>query len=124
MVLDRGVAKRGGPAQSPLHMARLFTPATGNDPHRVMDLPNRACPECVPDCDDVACVGDFEDRCTDQCVIVACDDPEHGDTPCSEDICESACVDPKHCLLVSLLSRRTLMTLDTQSSACAPTNSL
>ncbi|KAH9066869.1 hypothetical protein EDB87DRAFT_1721045 [Lactarius vividus] len=78
-------------------MARLFTLATTNDPHRIMDIENRACPECVPDCDDVACVGD--DRCTEQCIIVACDDPEHGDTPCSEDICESACVDPKHCFL-------------------------
>lgn len=102
-------------------MARLFAPAAGKDSHRIMDLASPTCSECVLDCDDVACV---DDRCTDQCIIVACDDPEHGDAPCSKDICESACVDPKHCSLVSLLSKPTLMTLDTHSSACAPTNSL
>jgi hypothetical protein len=74
-----------------LHMARL-------DSHRIMDLSNSTCSECVIDCDDLACV---DDRCTNQCIIVACDDPEHADTPCSEEICESACVDPKHCFLVS-----------------------
>src|ERR1700761_4880627 len=102
-------------------MARLFTPAVGNDSHRIMDLSNRTCSECVVDCDDVACV---DDRCTDQCIIVACDDPEHGDTPCSEEICESACVDPKHCFVVSLLSKCIFMILDTHSSACTPTNTL
>ena len=90
------------PSRPPLHMARLFTPPTCNDSHLIMDLSNSTCSECVLDCDDATCV---DDRCTDQCVIVACDDPEHADTPCSEDICESACVDPKHCFLVSFLSR-------------------
>lgn len=95
-------------------MARL-------DSHRIMDLSNSTCSECVLDCDDLACV---DDRCTDKCIIVACHDPEHADTPCSEEICESACVDPKHCFLVSILSTLTLMTLYIHSSACTSTNSL
>lgn len=77
-------------------MARLFTPAASNDSHRTMDLSNSTCSECVLDCDDEACV---DDRCTEQCIIVACDDPEHADAPCSKEICESACADPKHCFL-------------------------
>ena len=77
-------------------MARLI-------PHspRILDVPNPTCSECVVDCNDAACVAKIDDRCTDQCVIVPCDNPEHGNTQCPEGNCESTCGVPDDCPLVS-----------------------
>ncbi|KAI0289558.1 hypothetical protein BC826DRAFT_1030989, partial [Russula brevipes] len=79
-------------------MARLFLPHSPHSP-RILDLSSRACTECVVDCDDSACKAGIDDRCTDQCVIVPCDNPEHDDAQCSEGTCEPTCGVPDNCLL-------------------------
>ena len=51
------------------------------------------CPYCVKDCEDATCPEGVKEQCTDQCVVVACDDPNHNtvfypdrcDDPCSLD---------------------------------------
>jgi len=91
-------------------MARLFPPSS--HPHLFLDLSNRACSECVVDCDDDACMTEIDDRCTDQCVIVPCDDPEHGDVQCPEGKCESTCAIPESCPLVSASLYNFLTTSD------------
>ena len=88
----------------PYAMARLFPPSP--NPHLFPDVPNRACPECIVDCDDDACTAKIDDHCTEQCrgVIVPCDDPEHRDIPCPEGKCESSTCDiPDNCSLVSTI---------------------
>jgi len=94
-------------------MARLFP--SSPHPHLIPDVPNRACPECVVDCDDDACTAKIDDQCTEQCrgVIVPCDDPEHGDIQCPEGKCESsACDIPDNCSLVSTFHEISLTTSD------------
>ena len=88
----------------PYAMARLFPPSS--HPHLILDVSNRACAECVVDCDDAACKAQIDDRCTEQCrgVIVPCDDPEHDDMQCPEGKCESSTCDiPDDCSLVSTI---------------------
>lgn len=80
-------------------MARLFPPHL--HPHHILEIPNRACSECVVDCDDASCVAGIDDRCTDQCVIVPCDNPQHGGIQCPEGNCGSTCEVPDNCPLVS-----------------------
>ena len=67
----------------------------------IPEVANIACSECVVDCNDAACLAEISDRCTEQCVIVPCDNPEHGDIQCPEGSCESPCVAPDVCPLVS-----------------------
>ena len=76
--------------------------------HCVMDAATSACSECVLECNNAACIGDIDGRCTDQCVIVACD----GDIQCSEGSCESTCEDPNNCPLVRHLSYNPCTTAD------------
>ena len=82
-------------------MVRLIPHSPSPSPPRVLDVANIACSECVVDCDDAACLAEINDRCTEQCVIVPCDNPEHGDIECPEGNCESPCVVPDVCPLVS-----------------------
>jgi hypothetical protein len=79
-------------------MARLIPPSP---PSRIPDVANLACSECVVDCNDAACMAEIDDRCTEKCVIVPCDSPEHGDIECPEGNCESPCGLPDNCPLVS-----------------------
>ncbi len=70
-------------------------------PSRILNLSNTPCSECVVDCNDAECMAEIDDRCTDQCVIVPCDSPEHGDIQCPEGNCESTCRIPDSCSSVS-----------------------
>jgi len=79
-------------------MARLIP---HSPPPRTLDLSHLACSECVVDCNDTDCIAEIDDRCTDQCVIVPCDNPELGDIQCPKGDCESTCGVPDPCSLVS-----------------------
>ena len=81
-------------------MARLI-PHSPPLPSRILDPSNLACSECVVDCDDADCMAEIDDHCTEQCVIVPCDSPEHGDIQCPKGSCESTCGAPDTCFLVS-----------------------
>lgn len=83
-------------------MARLIPHSP--PPSRIPDPSNIACSECVVDCDDADCMAEIDDRCTDKCVIVPCDNPEHGDVQCPKGSCESTCGVPDACSLVSSIS--------------------
>lgn len=78
-------------------MARLITHSP--PPSRILSPSNIACSECVADCDDADCIAEIDGRCTDQCVIVPCDNPEHGDIQCPKGDCESTCGVPDACSL-------------------------
>jgi hypothetical protein len=83
-------------------MAHLFPPSP---PSRILDVANVACSECVVDCNDEACMAEIK------CVIVPCDNPEHGgDIQCPEESCESTCKVPDNCPLVSSILWNTLTT--------------
>jgi hypothetical protein len=42
-----------------------------------------ACAKCVTECQDASCtVPEKTSQCTDQCVVVACNDPSHGEMSC------------------------------------------
>jgi hypothetical protein len=82
-------------------MARLITHSP--PPSRTLDSSNIACSECVVDCDDADCMAEIDDHCTEQCVIVPCDNPEHGDMQCPKGNCESTCGVPDPCSLVSII---------------------
>jgi hypothetical protein len=81
-------------------MARLI-PHSPPPPSRILDPSNLACSECVVDCDDADCMAEIDDHCTEQCVVVPCDSPEHGDIQCPKVSCESTCGVPDTCSLVS-----------------------
>jgi hypothetical protein len=98
-------------------MARLFLPHSHSP--RILDLSSRACAECVVDCNDSACNAAIDDGCTDQCVIVPCDNPEHDDAQCPEGTCESTCGVPDDCLLVSKAFAKFPMTSNITLSAGA-----
>jgi hypothetical protein len=89
-------------ALTPVHytMARLIP----HSPPRTLDPSNLACSECVVDCDDADCMAVIDDRCTEECVIVPCDNPEHGNVQCPKGSCESTCGTPDTCFLVSSTS--------------------
>jgi len=91
-------------------MARLIP---HSPPSRIPDVADLACSECVVDCNDEACMAKIDDRCTEQCVIVPCDNPEHGDIQCPEGSCESTCGVPDDCPLVSSVLWNALTTSDT-----------
>jgi hypothetical protein len=80
-------------------MARLIPHSPS--PSRILDPSNLACSECVVDCDDADCIAEIDDHCTDQCVIVPCDNPEHGDVQCPKGKCEPTCGVPDTCSVVS-----------------------
>ncbi|KAI0272774.1 hypothetical protein BC834DRAFT_362681 [Gloeopeniophorella convolvens] len=73
--------------------------AHSSPPFHHMDLSSSACAECIVDCHDAACEGELGERCTDQCVIVACDNPDHENMQCSRENCKATCEDPTHCPL-------------------------
>jgi hypothetical protein len=77
-------------------MARLI-PHSPPLPSRILDPSNLACSEC----DDADCMAEIDDHCTEQCVIVPCDSPEHGEIQCPKGSCESTCGVPDTCFLVS-----------------------
>jgi len=70
--------------------------------------PNRCahCPEPespMDQCAEAACpVLDITSQCTDQCVVVACDDPTHPEPSChlasGDTVCDSACMLDKDCV--------------------------
>ncbi|KAH9962637.1 hypothetical protein BC827DRAFT_1197155 [Russula dissimulans] len=78
-------------------MARVYPP--NSHPPRVLETSNLACSECVVDCNDAACTSEIDDHCTDQCVVVPCDIPDHDDVKCPKGSCESACVASDICPL-------------------------
>ncbi|GBE86608.1 hypothetical protein BKA93DRAFT_94071 [Sparassis latifolia] len=43
-----------------------------------------ACEECVQECADAPCTVGLTPECTDQCVVVPCNDAHHQDPPCNE----------------------------------------
>ncbi|KAL1943110.1 hypothetical protein VTO73DRAFT_4781 [Trametes versicolor] len=43
-----------------------------------------ACQECAQDCDSSVCEVELTEECTEQCVVVACNDAHHGAAPCEE----------------------------------------
>ena len=92
-------------------MARLIAHSPP-PPSRILDLSNLACSECVVDCNDADCMAEIDDRCTERCVIVPCDNPEHGDVQCPKGSCESTCGVPDACSLVSSISWNALTISD------------
>ncbi|OBZ74254.1 Zinc finger protein ZIC 5 [Grifola frondosa] len=42
------------------------------------------CAECAKECEKAACTVELTSQCTDQCVVVACNDAHHGSTSCVE----------------------------------------
>lgn len=45
--------------------------------------PGGSCAECATECQDASCpVATMSAQCTDQCVVVACSDPAHGEMSC------------------------------------------
>ena len=110
---------------SPAHcasMARLM-PHSPLPPH-IPDPSNLACSECVVDCDDADCMAEVDDRCTEQCVIVPCDSPEHGDIQCPKGDCESTCGVSDTCSLVCTILWNTLTISDICTSVGAPSRSV
>ena len=97
----------------------MARPSPHSPPSRIPDVANLACSECVVDCNDAACLAEI-DRCTEQCVIVPCDSPEHGDIECPEGNCESPCGIPDNCPLVSSILCDAFMTFDTALQAVHP----
>jgi hypothetical protein len=59
------------------------------------------CAECVTDCQEPCSVVEMTSQCTDQCVVIACHDPDHGDWNCQEGHailpCDLTCEDSKDC---------------------------
>ena len=53
----------------------------------------RACPDCVTDCQEPSCTAaEMTSQCTDQCVVVACTDPTHGEMSCHAPMpCDATC---------------------------------
>jgi hypothetical protein len=58
------------------------------------------CVECTTECQDATCtVPERTSQCTDQCVVVACDDPSHGEMSChNAHHCDAACENGAECL--------------------------
>src|SRR6266478_3552037 len=101
-------------------MARLIPHSP--PPSRVLDVSNLACSECVADCSDDDCMAEIDDHCTEQCVIVPCDNPEHGDgdIQCLEGNCESTSRVSDNCPLVSGILCNALLMSDVALLAGAP----
>jgi len=108
-------------------MARVYPPKSHTP--RILEASNIACSECVVDCNDAACTAKIDDHCTDQCVIVPCDIPDHDNAQCPEGSCESACVASDNLPLVSVIPNNVLSISDVAPqpghavSVCEPSQS-
>ncbi|KAI5989282.1 hypothetical protein EDD15DRAFT_2284637 [Pisolithus albus] len=64
------------------------------------------CEQCTPrpqECDQAAClIPGMTEECTDQCLVVACDDPDHQDSDCQvkngDEPCDGSCVRGADCV--------------------------
>jgi hypothetical protein len=60
-----------------------------------------SCEECALECKQGACQLELTEQCTDQCVIVPCNDPHHGYTSCEVAnalaACDVICTDGPDC---------------------------
>ncbi|KAI8996548.1 hypothetical protein BD414DRAFT_512920 [Trametes punicea] len=54
-------------------------------------IPSLGCEECAQECDSAACTVELTSQCTDQCVVVACNDAHHGSPSCEENLAGSTC---------------------------------
>ena len=59
------------------------------------------CEECVQECEEGSCDLRLTEQCTDQCVVVPCNDAHHGYVPCEEANvvagCDIMCTDDPEC---------------------------
>jgi hypothetical protein len=59
------------------------------------------CVKCSTVCQDAACTSTVPERtsqCTDQCVVVACNDPSHGEMSCHDaQHCDATCESGAEC---------------------------
>ncbi|KAI6044287.1 hypothetical protein EDC04DRAFT_423995 [Pisolithus marmoratus] len=70
------------------------------------ESPYLQCDQCTPrpqECDQAAClIPGLTSECTDQCLVVACDDPDHPDAECQVETgtepCDGSCVGGTDCV--------------------------
>ena len=55
-----------------------YTPTDecGCGPDEATAISSLACEECAQECDSAACTVELTSQCTDQCVVVACNDAQ------------------------------------------------
>lgn len=63
----------------------------------------QGCVDCVQECNEPSCPsGEITSQCTDQCIVIACTDPDHGGMSChgpGEDThCDLICDGAKNCV--------------------------
>ena len=78
------------PPERPVPM--LPTVCTGDECAFDSESPY-GCQECAQECEDGSCAADLEltSQCTDQCVVVACNDAHHGQYPCEHSSGDQPC---------------------------------
>jgi hypothetical protein len=61
--------------------------------------PEETCVKCATKCQDTSCtVATITSQCTDQCVVVACNDPAHGEMSChGAQHCNATCNNGTDC---------------------------
>ena len=78
-----------------------------------------ACEECVQECEQGTCELELTEQCTEQCVVVPCNDAHHGLAPCEAANaiagCDIMCTDGPECAaidtIVSILSNYPLLAI-------------
>ncbi|KAH9888844.1 hypothetical protein C8Q73DRAFT_654664 [Cubamyces lactineus] len=76
----------------------MFQPAyttadeCGCGPDEAPAIPSVGCEECAQECDSAVCTVELTSQCTDQCVVVACNDAHHfAAAGCEENLTGSSC---------------------------------
>lgn len=86
-------------------------PAKDMQHHAVMTRPSQSyfnngyppseCTDCSTECTDSVCstANEITSQCTDQCVVIACSDPEHGSPNCTDghSYCDFVCDSTADC---------------------------